>query len=122
MIYRFLGIAPPKSKEEIEWDEKWDDENDWHEAPGPKNRRCGGAWQFAGFDVPPELKAPRKSFSNKAKFYFTEKGYKLAKETILKCAKEMNWGVRVIKRKNPKKSQIVFQDEYQVAILEDKRT
>jgi len=127
LIYRFLGIEPPKTKEQLKLDEIWDKEFETlydvpPEPPGIKNRRCGGAWQFATLDMPPELRAPRKSFSKKAKFYFTEAGYKLAKEYIQKSAIKWNFELRVIKRKNPKKSQIVFQDKYQVAILEDKRT
>ena len=59
--------------------------------------------------------------NQKARFYFTEKGYHECGKDFIEEAREYGQILQVIKRKNPKKSQIVYQDEYQVAILPDKK-
>jgi hypothetical protein len=63
-------------------------------------------------EVPsPHLTNPR------ARFYFTEEGWKRFGRNIVAIARKKGRAVRVIRRKNPHKSQIVYQDVYQVAIL-----
>jgi hypothetical protein len=63
-----------------------------------------------------EVPTPRLA-NRRARFYFTEVGWKQFGQAILAAAREEGRMVRVIRRKNPRKSQIVYQDAYQVAIL-----
>jgi hypothetical protein len=69
-----------------------------------------------GFEeVPtPRLKIPR------SRFYFTELGWRRFGPQIVATAQRQGRTVRVIRRKNPRRSQIVYRDAYQVAILPDR--
>jgi len=70
----------------------------------------------AGLIADPRLKAPE--FENRrARFFFTEKGWRTIGQSIVTEAKRRGHLVRVIRRKNPTKSQIFYQDADQVAIL-----
>lgn len=63
-------------------------------------------------DIPfPKLSNPR------ARFYFTEAGWQQYGRHVYAAALRRGHAVRVIRRKNPARSQIAYQDEYQVAIL-----
>jgi hypothetical protein len=63
-------------------------------------------------DIPfPRLSNPR------ARFYFTEAGWEKYGRHVYAAARKQGHAVRVIRRKNPAHSQIVYQDAYQVAIL-----
>jgi len=79
--------------------------------------RLGGAFPVLSMN----FKAPKKSFSSKACFYFTQKGWDLYGRDM--CKEAYDWGYRngfniqVIKRKNPKKGDIAYRDELQVALL-----
>jgi len=70
-------------------------------------------------DMP--FKGPQKRFKRRARFYFTEKGWDLYGRDM--CKEAYNWGYRnghniiVIRRKNPRRSEIVYRDKIQVAIL-----
>ena|SRR5438552_19076986 len=55
--------------------------------------------------------------NSKARFYFTEKGWRELGKEIVARAQRKGHRVRVFRRKNPLPSQIVYQDELQVAIL-----
>ena len=117
MIYRFKSAFVPG---------KYNHRDGFTKTPDKKRKkenwihyRFGGAWKCGGVDLF-GLKAP--SFQNtKAKFYFTEKGWKKFSQQIISSAKEVGQVLQVIKKKNPKKSQIVYKDEYQVAIMPDKK-
>jgi len=82
--------------------------------------RFGGAWSEGCLSVG-ELNMPKGVTNKKARFYFTEKGYKKFGKSIIESAIKEKQILQVIKRKNPKKSQIVYEDEYQVAILPEKK-
>ena len=79
--------------------------------------RLGGAFPV----LPMYFNAPKKSFSSRARFYFTQKGWDLHGRDM--CKKAYEWGYRngcniqVIKRKNPKEGDIAYRDELQVALL-----
>jgi hypothetical protein len=61
---------------------------------------------------------PSPNFDNaKARFYFTEAGWKNAGRLIASEAKRQGHVVKCIRRKNPTASQIVYRDKYQLAIL-----
>lgn len=70
----------------------------------------------AGLITNPRLKAPE--FENRrARFFFTEKGWRTIGQSIVSEAKRRGHLVQVIRRKNPAKSQVFYQDPDQVAIL-----
>jgi hypothetical protein len=83
----------------------------------PSNRipgRLMGAWVAGvdGFNLNyPDISEPR------ARFYFTENGWCKVGRFVAVNARREDRVVRVIRRKNPHKSQIVYKDELQVAIL-----
>jgi hypothetical protein len=61
---------------------------------------------------------PYPQFTNpRARFYFTEAGWQKYGRNMYAAARRRGHTIRVIRRKNPDKSQIVYEDEYQVAIL-----
>lgn len=69
-------------------------------------------------DVMWELDLPAPQITNRrARFYFTETGWRKIGLKLVRAARERGHVVQVIRRKNPERSQIVFQDQLQVAIL-----
>jgi hypothetical protein len=70
-----------------------------------------------GFDMKlPHITNPR------ARFYFTEAGWEQVGKTVAANARREGRIVKVIRRKNPEASQIVYQDALQVAIIPVKHT
>jgi hypothetical protein len=65
-----------------------------------------------GFD----LKAPDVT-NPRARFYFTETGWSKVGKIVAANAQRQGRIVKVIRRKNPEASQIVYQDALQVAII-----
>jgi hypothetical protein len=60
----------------------------------------------------------RRRISNKrARFYFTELGWRKVGRFVAAEAKRTGRVVKVIRRKQPDRSQIVYQDELQLAVL-----
>ncbi len=59
--------------------------------------------------------------SGKARFYFTEDGWRRAGRVIAVEARQCGHVVRVIRRKEPNPSQVVYRDELQVALLPSRR-
>ena len=55
--------------------------------------------------------------NSRARFYFTEAGWRKYGRHMYAAARQRGHSIRVIRRKNPLKSQIVYRDAYQVAIL-----
>jgi hypothetical protein len=65
------------------------------------------------------IRAP--GFDNKkARFYFTEAGWRKAGRILAVEARRCGHVVRVVRRKNPQPSQVVYQED-QVAILPARR-
>ena len=65
-----------------------------------------------GFDMKlPHITNPR------ARFYFTEAGWEKVGKAVVANAQREGRVVKVIRRKNPAASQIVYQDALQVAII-----
>jgi hypothetical protein len=64
---------------------------------------------------------PRRLDNRKVRFYFTEKGWRQAGRVIAVEARERGHTVRVIRRKEPNVSQVVFRDELQLAVLPSRR-
>ena len=117
MIYRFKSAYKPlKGNPRTETSEpgKGFKNKNWHYG------RFGGAWAEGCLSLG-DLALPKKRINSRAKFYFTEKGYRKYGKDVIASSIEEDQVLQVIKRKNPKKSQIVYEDEYQVAILPEKR-
>ena len=71
---------------------------------------------ITGFDLKmPNIANPR------ARFYFTEAGWDQVGKAVAANARREGRVVRVIRRKNPEASQVVYQDALQVAIVPLKR-
>jgi len=64
------------------------------------------------------LLGPRKkNINQRARFYFTEKGWQEIGRYLFSDAKRRGLNPRIIRRKNPKRSAVVYADSYQVALL-----
>jgi hypothetical protein len=67
------------------------------------------------------MDVPAPSFDNpKAKFFWTEDGFKKFGLKYLGICKRENIPVKVIRLKNPKRSSIVYRDRWQLAVLRTK--
>jgi hypothetical protein len=65
---------------------------------------------------PGELRAPNIA-NRRARFYFTERGWQKIGRFVATEARRAGHVVKVIRRKQPSRSQIVYRDNLQVAIL-----
>lgn len=63
------------------------------------------------------LKPPKKIINQRARFYFTERGWDVCGRHLVKIAKRRGLYPKVIKRKNPKRSDVCYFDSLQVALL-----
>lgn len=106
MIYRILASTSI-----------WSDELDGDEGPlrivGTQLRGAYSAGVNEGFE---EISTPRFKIP-RARFYFTTRGWQRFGPQIVATAQRQGRTVRVLRLKNPRCSQIVYQDHYQVAIL-----
>jgi len=66
--------------------------------------------------LPSELRAPNIS-NRRTRFYFTELGWQKIGRFVANKAGRRGYVVKVIRRKQPSRSQIVYRDDLQVAIL-----
>jgi hypothetical protein len=65
-----------------------------------------------------ELHLPAPSIGNqRARFWFTERGWDRFGRALAREGRQRGHVVKVIRRKNPRRSQIVYADEWQVALL-----
>jgi hypothetical protein len=55
--------------------------------------------------------------NSRARFYFTERGWDKVGRFVASHARKKGFLMRVIRRKNPSASQIVYQDDLQIALL-----
>lgn len=86
----------------------------WRDLPSGSNLRgvfTAGLSEGLG-DIP----FPRLS-NERARFYFTEAGWRMYGRHIAAAAYRRGHRIKLIRRKNPARSQIVYQDAYQVALL-----
>jgi len=64
------------------------------------------------------LRGPRKDdFPSRARFYFTEEGWDQFGRELMRIATKLGMNPKVEKRKNPKKSEIIYKDRWQIVIL-----
>ncbi len=74
-------------------------------------RIADGAWS----DLPAvALSSPR------VRFWFTERGWRAYGLRVAAGARASGRTYRVIRRKNPSKSMVVYRDDWQVALLPDR--
>jgi hypothetical protein len=65
-----------------------------------------------------ELHLPAPDFDNpRARFWFTERGWDRFGRAVVREGRRRGYVIKVIRRKNPRRSQIVYADEWQVALL-----
>lgn len=99
MIYRFLSAQKP-----FLVNGKWD------------FARMGGVFIQGALNI--DVPSPRKkNISERARFFFTEEGYKRNVNVILESAKKENQIVKVVRLKEPDESRVVYRDKWQVAVL-----
>ena len=67
------------------------------------------------------IHSPARLDTHKARFYFTEAGWRQAGRLIAVEARQKGHVVRVIRRKEPDASQVVFSDDLQIALLPKRR-
>lgn len=94
-------------------------ESEWDEDTGKMRYSvglCGIATGFGGMMDYLGLDAP-EIHNTRARFYFTERGWDKVGRALAAEATKAGHTVKVIRRKNPLRSQIVFRDAYQLAIL-----
>ncbi len=58
--------------------------------------------------------------NKKARFYFTEYGWDNIGRELASRARQRGYGVKIIRKKQPKRSDVVYHDPYQVAVIESK--
>jgi hypothetical protein len=112
LIYRVVG-------ESSEW--VWSEESGAMEvslSPG----RLMGAWnagvaEGAWGDLP----MPRVS-NRRVRFWFTERGWRTYGLRVAAEARASGRAFRVIRRKNPSKSMVIYRDDWQVALLPDRES
>lgn len=109
MIYRILV------------DEKWDWDEENSEAvlrPVPILKGPGSALA----DIMWEMHLPAPDLSNpRVRFYFTKLGWRKIGRLMASAGKKRGYLVKVIRRRTPQRSQIVYRDKLQMTILPDKR-
>ena len=86
--------------------------------PGKLVGAAGGD-QTAGLsDVMWRLELPSPEITNpRTRFYFTERGWREVGRAVAAEARKRGHVVRVVRRKNPRRSRVVYRDALQVAIL-----
>jgi hypothetical protein len=111
LIYRVVG-------ESTQW--AWSEESGAIEIDLVSPGQLVGAF-YAGFasdawgDLPmPYLTNPR------VRFWFTERGWRAYGLQVAAAARASGRTYRVLRRKNPSKSMVVYRDDWQVALLPDR--
>lgn len=108
MIYRILCNSASDLREEPD--------GTYTAMPGGRLMGAFMAGIFGFNLVVPSFENPR------ARFYFTEAGWKQVGKIVAANARREGRVVKVIRQKNPHKSQIVYRDDLQVAIVPRKDT
>lgn len=105
MIYRIIGE-----------NERWvhsEETDTWQRAQGELR---GAFFAGLGWDAWGDLKAPAVS-NSRVRFWFTERGWRDYGRHIVASARRSGRPYRLIRRKNPPRSAVVYRDKWQVALL-----
>ncbi|HZQ39583.1 MAG TPA: hypothetical protein VFA87_02280, partial [Rhizomicrobium sp.] len=84
--------------------------------PEDRRRTGPGSGYLADVMVERGMNAPTIE-NSRARFYFTEKGWRTVGRHVAAEAKRLGHHVQVLKQKNPEPSRIVYADALQLAIL-----
>jgi len=82
----------------------------------PSATRMRGAFMAGVGEGFGDLPAPRLN-NRRARFYFTELGWRCYGRHVYAAARRRGHVIRVIRRKNPDQSQVAYRDAYQLAVL-----
>ncbi len=111
MIYRVVG-------ESTQWV--------WSEASGAMEIDLVSPGQLVGafnagfaFDAWGDLPMPYLT-NPRVRFWFTERGWRAYGLQVAAAARASGRTYRVMRRKNPAKSKVVYRDDWQVALLPDR--
>jgi len=63
------------------------------------------------------LPPPKVKINHRARFYFTEKGWDDFGRELFAIAKRRGLNPTIVRKKNPKRSDVVYGDVWQVAVL-----
>ncbi|MET8143475.1 hypothetical protein ABZU32_24515 [Sphaerisporangium sp. NPDC005288] len=108
MLYRVLADSVRRWVDVTATDEQKDD---------PSGTRLGGAWVMAGSNaVLGDLPMPYIE-NRRARFWFTEEGWRVYGRDLAAGLRARGHTIRVIRVKNPARSQVIYRDRYQVALL-----
>ena len=111
MIYRVVG-------ESGEW--VWSEKSGALEISRTDTSRLMGAFN-AGIAVGAWGDLPMPGLSNpRVRFWFTERGWRAYGLQVAAEARASGRPFRVLRRKNPPKSMVVYRDDWQVALLPDR--
>jgi hypothetical protein len=115
VIYRIItefrmiqGVYNPEQKE-YDWNWILPKEHEYQEMTGAGD--CFGEIMFLR-----GLRAPLIQ-NLRARFYFTERGWDKVGRFVAGHARKKGFLMRVIRRKNPSASQILYRDALQIALL-----
>lgn len=108
MIYRIIGET-----DRLRWTD--DDPPQLVRATGTLMGAMCADW------IPPGMPAPKVRINERARFWFTEAGWAVYGRPALDAAIQSGRTWRLLKRKNPPRSAIVYRDKWQVALLPVKR-
>jgi hypothetical protein len=85
-----------------------------------ERRLAGGSFGLlAGVMFARGLRSPNIT-NRRARFYFTERGWRKVGRHVTAEARRLGHVVKVIRRKEPERSQIIYRDPLQLAILAQK--
>jgi hypothetical protein len=111
LIYRVIG-------ESSEW--VWSEESGVMEIDRLSPGRLVGAFNARlAFEAWGDLRAVALS-DTRVRFWFTERGWRAYGLRVAAEARASGRTFRVIRRKNPPKSMVVYRDDWQVALLPDR--
>ena len=123
-MHRLGRLSRPDSAAVIDWD----GELVLKLAVFPGFPRMGRDWRMMGASFgalgtvmdDKGLKSP-KITNARTRFYFTERGWRQVGRFVAARAQQMGHVVKIIRRKNPPSSDVVYRDAHQIALLPRRR-
>ena len=106
MIYRIIGETERY---------RWAKDDDGYDVVKRETGTLAGA-MIAGFGTFGDLKAPPVR-NHRARFWFTEAGWEKYGRDVMADAMRSGRVYRLLRRKNPPGSAVVYRDKWQVAVL-----
>ena len=110
MIYRVVGAS-------TQW--VWSEESGALEVSLSQGPLRGAYRAGLADDAWDGLTMPMLS-NPRVRFWFTERGWRACGLRVAACARASGRTYRVLRRKNPSRSLVVYRDDWQVALLPDR--